>query len=1671
MTSRNRTLLLAGLALCAAVPLLVVAGIPVPPASQAACCNTADQPPPPTANGDEAFFSIPGGVPNIMLTVDTSGSMLGLPRDVTYPTWTADNTKRGSCLAADSWLAAETPRDTLGNPDTTRKPYDNGFNNDGGTYDTVDDPPWGLKRCEAKQARPAGDDVDDYCLFRPDSYYKGLGSLNSSSGWDTTSTTVYNANPCAAIAANDGPPRTDYLGNIVQANDLAECRACLDSAGFYIMNPRYQTSATNWANAGNQVVFAGWFLNAFPPKYVAARKVVKDLVRLDATPRPTTDAVRFGLTVFNGSGTSGYSSSLRAADGGKLVVPLGPNCDQAFPVTRTAFATARQVLIDAVNSTKTATDWSTGLHVVFSGTTPLAETMFNVGQYFTNTGSTALYTSLFTNSWVRASFAETASGSVGALATWTGAGKNQRSFCWACQQSSAILVTDGAPNEDSNLPKYPTPSANHAVFNSDFRRWSNATVDCAGCGTDLSGSPANTLHKVAYFLSQTDLRPDLANGATKQNLSVYTIGLGIDPAASAANAAAVTLLNKTALLGGGLFANTTSAQELADALTVAVSDVVSRATAFSSANTNSIQLSRTSGADAYLGRFRPGNSAMWEGHLFAAQIFDEFGQGCDERYATVAQQSVQCGQSATNLVNPNIDGDEYPAGHPQVGKAACSSVYLVDRDCDPVVEDSAGAFKKGHFDPTTHQLISDPDDALMYWDAGYALSNPYLPDGTTPTPGYRSATEDVNDTQRRRISTIIDVNGDGRMTGADGLVEFTAANAAALAPMMNLPLAPAADISWDCKTWLNTIGVCGTAPLPACPAVAADLRTKCAEHVIHFYRGWDVMDWDNDHCSGPGAYYNTNGWGTCTTAANCGGTATCVSGKCRTAACAGGEQRDRSNDSRTLANQEFWKLGDIFHSSPVLVKPPLDKALCTLRNTQCQDTVYSAVYKGAAATPTPLATSGGLDAYDLWRRDNLNRQQVVVVGANDMMFHAFDAGVADTGGTPDADGQYPYTQGTGGELWAFVPPDLLPRLKEGLVKHVYGVDGSTMVKDIWVDLNGNGTKERTEFKTVAIITERGGGTHWTALDITDPTAPAFLWTFPESCTEDAKLVAQSWSDFLPRPSPVLPVRLATPKNGPKDPGGRGFEERWIVMVNGGYDPALVRGRAVWMLDAWTGKWLWRFTDADLKTVRGDTKASMFPVAAAVGLVDLGSGASSTGTYDTDGYFDTATWGDLGGNLFVARFHEPGVLDGSGHVTNWTAARTFETQRQLDDTQKITDRGEVFFMTGNGIDPSNTGRLITTFGTGNREKLMQTGNSCGPNNVAGCCWSGCTVTAASTTAVGTCSQGGTFQCSAAGLSYTPAATAGCGIQGSPNSCAGSSNKVDLTFDCGAVGTRTITANLVCDADGVCTTEAPSGSGDFSTAVLARPKPQYRAYGLWSYGMVDAKKFSTVAEAKAFDGQRSTDLPYSGCSAVSSGTCTLVETSPAEVKQTAVGLTTSCRGGATKCKATSEDLGWMYSYGQHCPFESCSPATWDDERTGTAMAPWASCAVWSGFRPTGAASGSDPCTASTGSPSSNAYSLDAFSGVPRKGCGVEDTSPVLAYYAASQRNALAAPQNASVRFVMNQRGQINTSLLKIETGSPAQKQSLTTRNSLAEPLYWLEVPQVSHTCRHVDPTTCK
>jgi type IV pilus assembly protein PilY1 len=1666
MRARTRSIVLA--AVCAlALPLASDAGIPVPPASKTPCCTVADAPPPPPTKGDEEFFSIPGGVPNVMLVVDNSGSMLGLPRTMTYPTtWPASN---GTC--SGHWLNAFSSK-------RSATPYDNGYS----TPLVVDAPPWGLARCEARQAQPTGNDVRDYCLFRPTSYYKDVEGRANGGFWDDTSAYVYNQNPCASVDSSGNVIMNYATGApvILQAQNVVECTTCLQNAGFYIMRGRsYRTSGGQTRTSPDQVVFKGDFLNGYPPKHVIARKVVKDIAKLDPANPKSTDDIRFGLTVFTASSSAGgFSTSFRAGDGGRLIVPVGPSCGSSFPVNRSAFGTARQAIVDAVNAVD-----ATGLtppYVPFGGNTPLAETLFNAGQYFTNTGASALYSSLFGSGWVRATFDENAAGAVNA--SWASSGTNH-SFCWPCQHSSIIVVTDGAPNQDSNLPRGSTTTA-HANFGptNDFRYWSNPTLDCPACKCDLSdggtgtscslsspvipssGRIPNMMHKVAYFLAQTDLRPDLANGSRPQNVSTYTISFGLDPTVitdpdlKLDAQAAIALLQKTADLGDGLFANTSSGDELASALDTAVNDVVSRSTSFASANASSLQISKTNNADAYLGRFRPNASTMWEGRLFAAMIFDEFGQGCNGAFPTAGQQTFACGRYPDQ--NPNIDGDETAAG-----KARCSSAYIVDSECDPIVEDASGNFKKGHFD-ANHKLQSDPDDAVLYWDAGRALSDPsYAPAGETAGVAYRSAEWDTTVANRRRIYTVIDRDADGRLTAADGLVEFSPDNAAALAPFMSL------EQGW-CRSLLERIGICGSAPLTACPSTwtAAD-KAACASQIIHLFRGWDVLDQDNDHCAGPGNYYNTNGWGTCTAASQCGTGATCSAGKCVHTNCsANGEQRDRPRDSRPVSGQEFWKLGDIFHSSPVLVKPPIDKFTCRLAlENQCAATIFSLTTSNPAFKPTPLATFGLLDAYDVWRRAEINRQQIVVVGANDGMLHAFDAGTPDTGKQRNAEGKYPFTNGTGAELWAFIPPDLLPRLKYSLETHQYLVDGSTMVRDVWVDANQDGTKQPTEFHTVAIITERSGGTRFTALDLTVPSAPRFLWTFPEGCTEDSRLVAQTWSDFLPRAPPIGPVRLAIRGNTPDDPAKRGFEERWVVMLNGGYDPSFVRGRAVWMLDVWTGRKLWQFTDADLKAQLGTPAVSMGPVPAAVAMVDIGEADEAVGDFKNDTYFDTATWGDVQGNVFVARLHEPGRIDpATGMVENWFAARAFEQNRQPDDRVTARSRAPFFYMTANFIDAPS--RLYSVLGSGNRERLMMQTPRCGPDSMTACCQAGCSVvsaTAAASYGAASCSTGGTFSCSGGTLTYTPASTTGCS---GAFACGGTTQTVTLDFACGAAGDPgPITATLTCDAAGTCSVDSTfSASDEFSLSAItpACGPSTFRdgQYGIWTYGVSKRKLFSDAAGAVAFDDNRFTDVPFAGCG----GTCTLVDVSATDATNTGF----DCRDGTSTCRrAEIGDPGWMYRYGRFCPTEGCTD-TWCDERTATQSygGDNSPCVFWSTFRPTGAAAGSDPCSgaASIGTPTALGYTADFRYGIATATCrGFEDvgTAGAVLFGRATVKNATAPPQSGSRRISVNDKGQVNYSYLKTDAGGPAEKVDVGTRSNISDPLYWLEVPRAAHECRHV------
>jgi hypothetical protein len=165
--------------------------------------------------------------------------------------------------------------------------------------------------------------------------------------------------------------------------------------------------------------------------------------------------------------------------------------------------------------------------------------------------------------------------------------------------------------------------------------------------------------------------------------------------------------------------------------------------------------------------------------------------------------------------------------------------------------------------------------------------------------------------------------------------------------------------------------------------------------------------------------------------------------------------------------------------------------------------------------------------YPKFVQDNKDRRGLVFVGANDGMMHAFDAR-------------------TGLEVWAFVPFNLLPKLKayrdgQGIDAFAYFVDSSPKIADVKVD---------DKWRTYLFFGEGPGGTFYQTLDITldgiassvGPTDDVsavlsyfstasripFVWAFPKYTSFDTSLgtfgdlrstasageksVGQTWSD-------------------------------------------------------------------------------------------------------------------------------------------------------------------------------------------------------------------------------------------------------------------------------------------------------------------------------------------------------------------------------------------------------------------------------------------------------------------------------------------------------------------------------------------------------------------------------
>ncbi|MDH5190309.1 MAG: hypothetical protein OEW89_03570 [Gammaproteobacteria bacterium] len=150
----------------------------------------------------------------------------------------------------------------------------------------------------------------------------------------------------------------------------------------------------------------------------------------------------------------------------------------------------------------------------------------------------------------------------------------------------------------------------------------------------------------------------------------------------------------------------------------------------------------------------------------------------------------------------------------------------------------------------------------------------------------------------------------------------------------------------------------------------------------------------------------------------------------------------------------YYLLGDIIHSTPVVVGEPAEG----------YDTTY------------------GDTTYKEFREYYKNRRQMIYLGANDGMVHAFNGGFWNA-----ASKRFDTTSGTntahnlGAELWSYIPMNLLPHLRwltEINYPHVYYMDGAPLVFDANIFTPGvdtNGINHVKGWGTIMVIGMRLGG--------------------------------------------------------------------------------------------------------------------------------------------------------------------------------------------------------------------------------------------------------------------------------------------------------------------------------------------------------------------------------------------------------------------------------------------------------------------------------------------------------------------------------------------------------------------------------------------------------------------
>ena len=384
----------------------------------------------------------------------------------------------------------------------------------------------------------------------------------------------------------------------------------------------------------------------------------------------------------------------------------------------------------------------------------------------------------------------------------------------------------------------------------------------------------------------------------------------------------------------------------------------------------------------------------------------------------------------------------------------------------------------------------------------------------------------------------------------------------------------------------------------------------------------------------------------------------------------------------TEASQRYQglKLGDIFHSTPVVVGRPGDY-------------------------PFFVSNLNGYQAFYMTYRQ---RRRVLFLGANDGLLHAFDAGAFNR--DPSAcvtlsDGTRPpcYDLGTGAELFAYAPRSIFQnfkRLKDAAgpqtKRDEWTVDGGPAAADVFTDASHTGTpnpahrawrtvlvggmREGSAFEGMSGASPFSSAGSYYALDITQPDElatdatgamippssppgygaplclnaggdascgkdagdqtvrgtqpprswPTVLWEITDTGDADAAGssgagypdMGESWS------KPAMGrVKVCTSNCASTGTPAPGFEDHYVAIFGGGFDRERLNRRGNWlyMVDVETGRVLYRANSSCGVNAGGGGCVPAY----------FGSVPSEPAALDVngDGYIDFVYVGDLKGQLW------------------------------------------------------------------------------------------------------------------------------------------------------------------------------------------------------------------------------------------------------------------------------------------------------------------------------------------------------------------------------------------------------------------------------------------------------